>query len=179
MKPILRRSLGGVALVGALASVVAGRERPTLDVSPAEPQVRSSASLVSSRGLDLDKLALRAEHGEEKKGVDPFAPKIISQASSTPNVEPSPSPSPAAPVASFTVSCPGNRPNCTVDASRSTSGSPITKWSWSFGNGTTSSVGPKASVQYRATGTYTIMLTITDGLGRTASAQQSVTIRRL
>ena len=78
MTPILRRILGGVALVGALASVVAGRERPTLDLSQAEPQVRSSASLVSTQGLDLDKLALRAEHGEEKKGVDPFAPRSFS-----------------------------------------------------------------------------------------------------
>ena len=78
MKPVLRRILGGVALVGALASVVAGRERPTLDVSPAQPEARSSASLVSSQGLDLDKLALRAEHGEEKKGVDPFAPRSFS-----------------------------------------------------------------------------------------------------
>jgi hypothetical protein len=78
MKPILRRILGGVALVGALASVVAGRERPTLDLSRAAPPPRSSASLVSAGGLDLDRLALRAEHGEEKKGVDPFAPRSFS-----------------------------------------------------------------------------------------------------
>ena len=76
MKPILRRILGGVALVGALASVVAGRERPTLDL--ARPAARSSASIVSSAGLDLDRLALRAEHGDEKKGVDPFAPRSFS-----------------------------------------------------------------------------------------------------
>ena len=78
MKPILRRILGGVALVGALASVVAGRERPTLDLSQSEPPARSSASLVSLQGLDLDKLALRAEHPDARKGVDPFAPRSFS-----------------------------------------------------------------------------------------------------
>ncbi len=76
MRPILRRILGGVAIVGALASVVAGRERPTLDL--AQPPARSAASIVSSEGLDLDRLALRAEHGDEKKGVDPFAPRSFS-----------------------------------------------------------------------------------------------------
>jgi len=76
MTPVLRRILGGVAIVGALASVVAGRERPTLDLSP--PPARESASVVSANGLDLDKLALRAEHGDEKKGVDPFAPRSFS-----------------------------------------------------------------------------------------------------
>lgn len=78
MKPILRRILGGVAIVGALASVVAGRERPTLDLSQSEPPARSSASIVSMQGLDLDKLALRAEHPDARKGVDPFAPRSFS-----------------------------------------------------------------------------------------------------
>jgi hypothetical protein len=76
MTPVLRRILGGVAIVGALASVVAGRERPTLDLS--QPPARESASVVSANGLDLDKLALRAEQPDEKKGVDPFAPRSFS-----------------------------------------------------------------------------------------------------
>jgi len=85
----------------------------------------------------------------------------------------------AAPVASFSVSCAANRGSCTVDGSRSTDGSPITDWLWDFGNGTTSTVGPIASVKYGATGAYTITLTITDGLGRSATAHQSLKIRRL
>lgn len=76
MTPILRRTLGGITIVGALASVVAGRERPTLDLT--QRPARDSASLVSGEGLDLDKLALRTERGEEKKGVDPFAPRSFS-----------------------------------------------------------------------------------------------------
>jgi len=94
-------------------------------------------------------------------------------------VSPSPTPAPAAPVASFSVSCQANRSGCTVDASRSTDGSPITGWFWDFGNGTTSTIGPNTSVQYRAIGQYTIALTIKDGLGRSATAVQTVKIRRL
>ena len=75
MTPLLRRSLGGVALVGALASVVAGRARPTLDLVPS-PRAAAPAGAVA--GLDLDRLALRAEHPDEKKGVDPFAPRSFS-----------------------------------------------------------------------------------------------------
>ena len=77
MTPILRRILGGVALVGALASVVAGRERPTLELAPPS-RLPASASSVSAEGLDLDKLALRSEAGDAKKHVDPFAPRSFS-----------------------------------------------------------------------------------------------------
>jgi hypothetical protein len=79
MTPVLRRILGGVAIVGALASVVAGRERPTLDLTE---RGRDSSPAVSSQGLDLGRLAARNEHDEEKKGVDPsvdpFAPRSFS-----------------------------------------------------------------------------------------------------
>jgi hypothetical protein len=79
MTPLFRRILGGVALVGALASVVAGRERPTLDLAPPS-RVPASASSVSAEGLDLDKLALRSEANDGKKHVDPFAPRSFSAA---------------------------------------------------------------------------------------------------
>jgi hypothetical protein len=75
MRPILRRIFGGVAIVGALASVVAGRERPTLELAPARPAAPAAAA---PQALDLDKLALRAEHPDAKKGVDPFAPRSFS-----------------------------------------------------------------------------------------------------
>lgn len=75
MTPILRRILGGVAIVGALASVVAGRERPTLELAPPS---RPAAPAAAVAGLDLEKLSLRAEHGEEKKSIDLFAPRSFS-----------------------------------------------------------------------------------------------------
>jgi len=60
-----------------------------------------------------------AEQPPVIKGVDPFAPKIISQASSSPNVEPSPSPSPVASVS------PEASPSASVAASPSASPSPV------------------------------------------------------
>jgi hypothetical protein len=49
--------------------------------------------------------------------VDPFAPKIISQASSSPNVEPSPSPSPAASVSPEASPAPSASPSAVAQAS--------------------------------------------------------------
>ena len=70
MKPVLRRIFGALTVVGALASVVAGRERPTLELPPPRPQPRNAAV----QGLDLQRLALRAEEpASEEKKVDPFA----------------------------------------------------------------------------------------------------------
>ena len=56
--------------------------------------------------------------------VDPFAPKIISQASKSPNVEPSPSPSPAASVSPETSPAPSASPS--VAAVAQASPSPLT-----------------------------------------------------
>ena len=62
--------------MSALASVVAGRERPTLDLR----QPQRSAQGAAVEGLDLDKLSLRGEQNEENKHVDPFAPRSFSPA---------------------------------------------------------------------------------------------------
>jgi hypothetical protein len=74
MTPILRRILGGVALVGALASVVAGRERPTLELK--EPRAAAPAAVAE---LELEKLARRADEAPQgEKSIDPFAPRSFS-----------------------------------------------------------------------------------------------------
>ena len=78
MKPILRRIFGAVALVGALASVVAGRERPTLDI-PKPPRTESRSA--NDQALNLDSLAARSEEmpvDEASRKVDPFAPRSFS-----------------------------------------------------------------------------------------------------
>lgn len=73
MKPILKKMFGAAALVVALATVVAGRERPTLELpqlSPGHPRT------VQVEGLDLDRLAARSEEFPvDEKKVDPFAPR--------------------------------------------------------------------------------------------------------
>lgn len=74
MTPVLRKTLGAIAVVGALASVVAGRERPTLELL----QPRHDARTAAAENLDLDRLAARAEApsaAEKDRQVDPFAPR--------------------------------------------------------------------------------------------------------
>ena len=78
MKPILKRIFGAVTLVGALASVVAGRERPTLDI-PKPPRTESRSA--NDQALNLDSLAARSEEmpvDEASRKVDPFAPRSFS-----------------------------------------------------------------------------------------------------
>ena len=52
-----------------------------------------------------------------------------------------------------------------LDQSSSTSGSPITSWSWDFGNGTTSNLQNPPSTTYPLVSPYTISLTIGNALG--------------
>jgi len=81
MTPILRRILAGVAVVGALASVVAGRERPTLELV----QPRAAGPAAALEGLDLDKLARRSdETPRSDQPVDPFAPRSFSAPGAAP-----------------------------------------------------------------------------------------------
>ncbi len=85
MTPILRRILGGVAVVGALASVVAGRERPTLELPQPRAKAPSEARAAALAGLDLDKLARRADEAPKSENpVDPFAPRSFSAPGAAP-----------------------------------------------------------------------------------------------
>ena len=76
MKPMVKKILAGITVVGALASVVAGREQPSF--APArEPKV--DTRLQSREDIDLAKLEARA-HGTNAEGawIDAFAPKNFS-----------------------------------------------------------------------------------------------------
>jgi hypothetical protein len=73
MKRFLRPCGLAVTVLALLASVVAGRERPTISMSePARP----------AAGIDLSKLA-RAAPGASP-GADPFSPKSFSPAEASP-----------------------------------------------------------------------------------------------
>ena len=80
------------------------------------------------------------------------------------------------PTASFTVA-PGvkivGQPVAFTDTSHDFDG-PIAQWAWNFGDGQTSNQQHPSHV-FAASGTFTVVLTITDGQGSTATTQQSVT----
>jgi hypothetical protein len=73
MKPVLKRSLAAIAAAAALASVVAGRERPAVHV--VEPAARVETRLQSADELDLAKLGERLEEAAGDKAKNPFAPR--------------------------------------------------------------------------------------------------------
>lgn len=102
--------------------------------------------------------------------------------------EPAPAPAPApepttnfAPRANFTFSCPSNKNNCSFDASASSDDSGIASFTWSFGDGTSAvtAANPAASHSYSSKGSYTVSLTVTDGAGLSATAQQTVSVKSL
>ncbi len=73
------------------------------------------------------------------------------------------------PVANFAVSC-TNLACAFTDQSTDQDGS-VTAWSWTFGDGATSTA-QNPSRTYAAAGTYTVVLTVTDNLGGAASAHE-------
>ena len=94
---------------------------------------------------------------------------------------PPPSPVNGAPTASFLSSCPGNKNICTFDASSSSDDSGVTSFSWTFGDGSssTSSSNPRANHSYNAKGSYVVTLTVRDAAGLTASAQKTISVKSL
>ena len=77
------------------------------------------------------------------------------------------------PVASFTVSTSLLTADFT-DTSTDSDGT-VVSWAWDFGDGNTSTA-QNPSNTYAANGTYTVSLTVTDDMGATSSASQSVTV---
>jgi PKD repeat protein len=79
------------------------------------------------------------------------------------------------PVASFTFSC--SLLACNFTSTSTDPDGPIASYSWSFGNGATSTAQNPAQ-SYATGGTYTVSLTVKDGQGATNSTTRSVTVNR-
>jgi hypothetical protein len=74
MKPIMKKALGLMVVVSALASVVAGREQPSYQPSrKSAPRVDSRAP--SAPDIDIAKLEARVDQGAK---ADAFAPRSFS-----------------------------------------------------------------------------------------------------
>jgi hypothetical protein len=72
--PTVKKVLAGIAVLGTLASVVAGREQPSI-VAPATPKVDTRLQVRD----DIDLAKLESRLGEDAK-VDPFAPRNFGSA---------------------------------------------------------------------------------------------------
>ena len=95
-------------------------------------------------------------------------------------------PSPEAPLnsppsAAFSSSCPSQKNNCNFDGSRSRDDTGIAQYAWSFGDGTSSvtAANPLANHSYRAKGSYTVTLTVTDTGGLTSMAQKTIIVKSI
>ena len=86
----------------------------------------------------------------------------------------------ADPVASFAISptepSVGQPVHLNASASTAAPGRNITAYAWDFGDGSSGS-GVTASHVYTASGSYAILLTVTDGIGRKATQVQTVTVK--
>jgi len=85
MKPLTRKVLLGIAVVGAVASVVAtGRERPMDTI--VEPVKRVDTRIQTSDDIDLSKLEARAGEGVKNDAFAPrsFAPAPVAEAPARP-----------------------------------------------------------------------------------------------
>ena len=65
--------------------------------------------------------------------------------------------------------------NFNASQSRPAPGRTIRSFEWDFGDGTTGA-GQTTSHAYRSTGTFTVLLTVTDDAGRTATATQTISV---
>lgn len=74
---------------------------------------------------------------------------------------------------SFIGAC-TNQPISFIDESNS--GTPISSWSWDFGDGTPIVSGPNPSHVYTIPGTYHVILTITNSAGQTSIKSRDITV---
>lgn len=82
--------------------------------------------------------------------------------------------SPVVPVASFTASPTSGTAPLTVKFTDTSTNSP-TSWSWSFGNGTTSTA-QNPSATYSTAGSYTVTLKATNSAGTSTTATKTITV---
>lgn len=97
MKPILKQTIAAVAVIGALASVVAGREKPSVEV--VEPVARVQTRLAApGDDIDLSKLERRADQAVQ---ADPFAARSFAPPAEAPSQQAARREKPTAPELPF------------------------------------------------------------------------------
>ncbi len=86
----------------------------------------------------------------------------------------------AAPTASFSHTCQGQRSNCSFDASASSDDHGIVSYTWDFGDATAVQTSSSTVThKYSAKGTFTATLTVMDAKGQASTAARSVIVRKM
>jgi PKD repeat protein len=83
-----------------------------------------------------------------------------------------------APAARFSASCSRGQLRCTFDASGSSDDRGIISYHWDFGDGNISKItgATKILYTYPSRLTYTVTLTVKDGMGQTAVVQRAIVV---
>ena len=100
----------------------------------------------------------------DNEGVEAFTSKQVTVGTPAPNADP---------VADFSSSCTGL--SCAFTDQSTDPDGTVAGWSWSFGDGATSTMR-NPSRTYASAGTYTVTLTATDNLGATHQRSAPVTV---
>jgi hypothetical protein len=100
MRPILKHTIAGLAAIGALASVVAGREKPSVEVVEAVARIdtRIAARAQPGDDIDLSRLERRADQAVQ---ADPFAARSFAAPAEAPGPQASRREKPTAPPLPF------------------------------------------------------------------------------
>jgi serine protease len=153
--------------------------------SMAAPQVTGVAAIVASKtGLRGAALRSRLESTADDLGAKGYdtsfgagrvnAYRAVTQTTlNESGGGTTPPPPNQAPKANFTYSC-GSSATCAFTDQSTDSDGTVTGWSWSFGDGKTSTV-KNPSNTYSAAGTYTVTQTVTDNGGLTGTTSKTIT----
>ena len=157
---------------GTVFATVGTGGTPLRDVNAADPEALyfakfSGANLSPSYGsLDVKTTSDTLTAGFTAASGGPFSDSFtISPAGPAPNSPPTPN---------FTSNCTGLSCSFNGTGSVDTDGT-ISSYAWDFGDGITAT-GPNPAHQYTSAGTPSVVLTVTDDDGATASKAQQVTV---
>jgi subtilisin family serine protease len=119
-------------------------------------------------------------------GLGKGSPNLLLYTASISGSDPAPSPGDPtplpdqSPVASFTYHCMKGVARCSFDGSKSTDDNGIVSYRWDFGDGSVplTTTSAKISYRYAVPLLYTVVLTVVDGSGQTASMQATIVAGR-
>jgi PKD repeat protein len=175
---LLQQQLADAAsnVIGVTPTVVIFTQ-PTTDVMSQEQAAAAEAarqSAITNRTSDYAAyLKLQQQYATLQANYTTLSQLAIAKGILTPGPSPAPTPSPT-PVAQFKAAVVQYSEVSFQDTS--TDSNTIQAWSWDFGDGAGSSALKNPVYTYAASGTYNVILTITDSTGQYSSLPVAVTV---